>query len=66
MKALVLFLTIVGTAVAFSLLLAFPIKWCWNYAIAPATGCHEIGVLQAWCIGFLLQLGKGGSGTKES
>ena len=37
----------------FGLLLAFPIKWCWNYTIPAIFGLHTITWGQAWCLNFL-------------
>lgn len=36
-----------------SLLLAYPIKWCWNYTIPQIFGLIEITWGQAWCLSFL-------------
>jgi len=46
---------VVGVAVVagFGLALAFPIKWCWNYAIPHIFGLPSISWGQAWCLLFL-------------
>ena len=35
------------------LLLAFPIMWCWNYAIVAIWHLPTITWGQAWCLNFL-------------
>lgn len=35
------------------LLLAFPIMWCWNYALVYVFDLPEITWGKAWCINFL-------------
>lgn len=35
------------------LLLAFPIKWCWNYTMPIIFGFSTINWGQAWCLNFL-------------
>jgi hypothetical protein len=40
--------------VVFSIFMAFPIMWLWNYALVPAIdGVNSINVLQALCLMFL-------------
>ena len=40
--------------VVFSIFMAFPIMWLWNYALVPAIdGVNNINVLQALCLMFL-------------
>ncbi len=34
-------------------LLAFPIKWCWNYTMPMLFGLNAISWGQAWCLNFL-------------
>lgn len=29
---------------------AFPVKWLWNYAVAPTCGWAEVSWGQAWCL----------------
>ena len=36
-----------------SLLVAFPVKWCWNYAVVPTFGLPLINWGKAWCLMFL-------------
>lgn len=36
-----------------SLILAFPIKWCWNYSVAEIWNLPLITWGQAWCLVFL-------------
>ena len=40
-------------AAAISLLMAFPVKWCWNYAITTTFAAPAITWGQAWCLTFL-------------
>ena len=50
------FLAAVGLAVviaAFGLLLAFPVKWCWNYTMPYLFSLKEITWGQAWCLNLL-------------
>ena len=37
----------------FGLIIAFPIKWCWNYTIPTIFGLDTITWGQAWCLNFL-------------
>ena len=37
----------------FGLLLAFPIKWCWNFAMVPTFHLPTITWGVAWCLHFL-------------
>lgn len=39
-----------------SALLAFPIKWLWNWIIPDLTGLAELSAIQAWGLMFLLRL----------
>jgi len=34
----------------FSFILAFPVMWCWNYAIPSITNLPEINYLQAFAL----------------
>ena len=45
----------IGLAVVagFSVLLAFPVMWCWNYAVTDVFGAPAISWGQAWCLMFL-------------
>ncbi len=55
-KILIAGLAVVGvvTVVAcLGLLLAFPIKWCWNYTMPILFGLQVITWGQAWCLHFL-------------
>jgi hypothetical protein len=55
-KAMILIFSIVGVLVfiaAFGLLLAFPIKWCWNYTMPIIFSLQTITWGQAWCLNFL-------------
>ena len=55
-KLIVTVFTCIGIfafAAAFGLLLAFPIKWCWNYTMTAIFGLQMISWGQAWCLSFL-------------
>jgi len=41
--------------IAFGLLVAFPIKWCWNYTLPWMFHWPSIEWGHAWCLLFLLQ-----------
>lgn len=54
------YLTKIIAAIAFIIIsailgvvLAFPIKWCWNYVMPYAFGLPIIGWGHAWCLSFL-------------
>jgi len=36
-----------------SILLAWPIMWCWNYAVVAIWGLPAITWGKAWCLSFL-------------
>jgi hypothetical protein len=43
--------------VLFSLLLAWPIVWLWNFAVAPVfDSIHEITFWQAYCLSLLVSI----------
>ena len=49
-------LMVVGVIVfasAISILMAFPIMWCWNYAVVAVFGLPNITWSMAWCLSFL-------------
>jgi len=43
-------------ALCFGLLLAFPIKWCWNYAIVDIFDLPTVTWGKAWCLYFLSRI----------
>jgi len=47
---------ILGLVLAIGLLIAFPVKWCWNYAVAPTFALPAITWGKAWCLIFLSQV----------
>lgn len=49
------FILVAGIVIAagFSLALAFPIKWCWNYTMPGLFGLDTVSWGQAWCLSFL-------------
>jgi hypothetical protein len=55
-KALTTLFVAVGLIAALAgigLLLAFPIKWCWNYTMPMIFGLPSITWGKAWCLNFL-------------
>ena len=55
-KVLTTIFAIIGVivfAAGLGLLLAFPIKWCWNYVMPTIFGLKAISWGQAWCLNFL-------------
>ena len=51
---IVLMLTIaLAICAGVGLLLAFPVMWCWNYAVVPTFSLPAIAWGQAWCLMFL-------------
>lgn len=44
---------IIVLAAGIGLLLAFPIMWCWNYAVFAVWGLPKITWGMAWCLSFL-------------
>lgn len=46
-----------GLAFLASVLIAYPVKWLWNWIVPTVfTGVKEISALQAWGLVFLLNL----------
>ena len=55
-KVLVAFFAVIGiiaVAAGIGLVLAFPIKWCWNYTMPMLFELNTITWGQAWCLNFL-------------
>lgn len=44
---------VIAVSALFGLLMAFPIMWCWNYAIVHVWSLPTLSWGQAWCINFL-------------
>jgi hypothetical protein len=53
MYALIMVVGMVCVAAGIGLLLAFPVMWCWNYAVVAVWGLPTITWGQAWCLNFL-------------
>jgi len=51
----IVLITLVVTAFA-SLIVAYPVKWCWNYAVVPSCGAGTLSWGQAWCLSFMTGL----------
>ena len=45
-----------GLAFLASVLIAYPVKWLWNWLLPEIFGWKEISALQAWGLVFLLNL----------
>ena len=45
-----------GLAFLASVLIAYPVKWLWNWLLPEIFGLKEISALQAWGLVFLLNL----------
>lgn len=43
----------IGMIVLLGMVMAYPIKWCWNYTMPALFHFPEIGALQGWCLMFL-------------
>lgn len=55
-KIIVGFAAMIGVLIVvavISIVLAFPIKWCWNYAVVSTFGLPVLTWGKAWCITFL-------------
>lgn len=52
-KIFVIWLLFLVSAVGIGLLMAFPIMWCWNYAVVSVWGLPTITWGKAWCFNFL-------------
>jgi hypothetical protein len=55
-KLLIALFALVGIivlAAVIGLAMAFPIMWCWNYAIVSIFGLPAITWGKAWCLSFL-------------
>ena len=56
LESLVIIIGLVCLAAAIGLLMAFPVKWCWNYAVVAVWGLPSITWGQAWCLSFLAHI----------
>lgn len=45
-----------GLAFLASVLIAFPVKWLWNWLVPTIFGLGQISAMQAWGLVFLLNL----------
>lgn len=55
-KLLIALFALVGIivlAAVIGLAMAFPIMWCWNYAVVAIWGLPAITWGKAWCLSFL-------------
>lgn len=56
-KNIVLASTAILLGVILSLLLAWPVVWLWNFAVAPTIdGVHELTFWQAYCLSLLVSI----------
>lgn len=56
LAALFMLLGVLAFLGSFGLLLAFPIKWCWNYTMPYLFSLKTITWGQAWCLSFLASM----------
>lgn len=52
-QGLLLIFGVIFFAAVVGLLLAFPIMWCWNYAVVSIWALPAITWGKAWCLTFL-------------
>jgi hypothetical protein len=52
-KSIVYVVLVVSITLFFAIVLAFPVKWCWNYVMPYLFNFKEIDAWQAWCLLFL-------------
>ena len=45
--------SVIAVSALFGLLMAFPIMWCWNYAVVHIWGLPTLTWGMAWCLNFL-------------
>lgn len=50
------FISIIALVSVISLLTAFPVMWCWNYAVVFVFGLPKITWGMAWCLMFLTHI----------
>ena len=58
-KIIAAILAVIGAIVlvaSVSLLLAFPVMWCWNYAVVAVFGLPKITWGMAWCLMFITNI----------
>lgn len=53
---LIFYVGIIAIAAGIGLLMAFPVMWCWNYAVVAIWKLPTITWGQAWCINFLAHI----------
>ena len=53
MQAIAAFITAVAVLVGFSLIMALPTMWLWDWLMPELFGLKEITLLQAWGVNFL-------------
>lgn len=56
-EQLVVMLSALAVGFVASVIMAFPVKWLWNWLLPSIfTGVQEVSAVQAWGIVFLIQL----------
>jgi len=53
MQTIAAFITAVAVLVAFSLIMALPTMWLWDWLMPELFGLKEITLFQAWGVNFL-------------
>lgn len=54
--AILLGLGVIVAVAGISLALAWPVMWCWNYAVVAVWGLPKLTWGMAWCLMFLSNL----------
>jgi len=49
----ILFVATLALTAGILLFMAFPVTWCWNYAVVPTFHARAISWGEAWCLLFL-------------
>jgi hypothetical protein len=53
LTGIIVIVGVIAIAAGLGLLLAFPVMWCWNYAVVAIWGLPVITWGKAWCLCFL-------------
>jgi hypothetical protein len=55
-KGFLLIIMAIVLIAVFSLILAYPVMWCWNYSVVTIFKLPIITWCQAWCLMFLTNI----------
>ena len=53
LSAIIVVAIVIVVIAVLSILVAFPVKWCWNYVMPYLFGLPVLNWGRAWCITFL-------------